>query len=678
LVASADGYVAGSKTLPGVVCDDQMGKNFELMPTSSTAELVGFVVDKLDADPLAGVDLLLFDARNGFPSAPIMTTNTDAFGYYDFGGVDLLNFNGPEPVSVELCADGSGLGYEFMCETFHLSRGQDAQQDFQLRSLVCTGQIKKHVIDADSLLPIGGIVVELVDSDGNTVGVEETTSAGLADFYSVPEGDYTIRTHSDEYCPAEEEVTLECGQMLNVTNELEKCYQDLEGSTLSIKEGIAKEGILIFADEDCDNELDEGEISVESDEFGLFTLTLPAGDIPYDVCIGVDTWYDTGIDGVLAQEYNLWEPGKPWEEQDHLIGPIEIVWDSEHTPIEIELICKNVLVKYYRNSTTDAAIPGLEVTASIVDNPWFGPDPDGFPKTATTDGDGKAVFTDIPADSLVMLEVGPDSAPGFVGPWVSFVKFGEWEEGDPGGTIYFGQCDWIVEEWNYLDSEAQIVGYVFDDFDGDGTPGPDPGEFNQDGIRVYLKYCDACGDTQVAFVDTGDNGWFAFTGLQPGVYQLVVDGEISECFVLGADDKDRLDFDNLNNTWYERGPEPPDVNGGNLDGGDPTFDRPGTGDPCTLAGGTFYYDDWGRWLKGPVMIDLIGNTLTDPFLALYGDFDDTAGCDTLVQADDDGAPTPLDSRICFQWGELPEDGYDIVATSYGDSGTGTYDLNIYR
>jgi hypothetical protein len=433
---------------------------------------------------------------------------------------------------------------------------------------------------------------------------------------------------------------------------------------------------------------------------GSFAVTLPAGDLPYDVDLRVyskinatDVWGVADAEGndIIARRYN------PKTES---FGPFTIECESEHVPVEVDLICKNVLVKEYFNSANGARLSGLEVTAEIVSNPWFTPeqlaefdewelaaDGESVVRTTTTNAQGQAIFWDIPADSLVRLEVDPASAPDFTGPFVSYVRFGDDAEfpADPEGPVdTVDECEGIVWVGNWLNSDGQVVGYVFDDFDDDGSPGPDPGEFNQDGINVYLIDCET--GQQVQVVQTGENGWYFFTDLEPGAYRLVVDGVSTRCFKVLADDKDRWDFDNLNDIWYLRG----DIllNGvDTVDVFDPTFNRPTSGSDAGFCELSFFADNvffdlpWGIFHPGgPLAIDLIaddffGDPLDDPFLALYdGVFDPANPCDNLIEANDNGG-FGLDSQIDVI---LPPGFYIAVPTTFANGQTGDYTIRAEK
>jgi len=121
---------------------------------------------------------------------------------------------------------------------------------------------------------------------------------------------------------------------------------------------------------------------------------------------------------------------------------------------------------------------------------------------------------------------------------------------------------------------------------------------------------------------------------------------------------------------------------GALDPADPTFNRPEDTPPCTLSGSAtaVYYEAFTHSHGGGyLMIDMASlgagvGTLDDPFLVLYsGSFDPANPCVNFAASDDDGGVS-YDSRIMF--GNLPPGQYVIVATSYSNGETGTYQLTI--
>jgi hypothetical protein len=319
--------------------------------------------------------------------------------------------------------------------------------------------------------------------------------------------------------------------------------------------------------------------AAQNEAAGEFVLTFYAGDIPYDVDIGLYSAYNpslartriAGVVGglpaidaavnVVAQAYNL---------RDLIRETIR--FDSTHVAREVDLICKNVLVKRYVSaSPPNAALPGMLVTATILDSPWIplarladdgwtlAADGLSVSKTATTNAAGEVIFTDVPADALVRLEVDEASAAQYgLAPneRVDHVRYTAAAlPGDPAGTLARGQCRGVDRVINNVASGAQILGVVWNDLDGDGVI--DPGEPVDAGVNVYLH--DHATGVQLQFTQTDANGQFLFTNLAPGNYQLRVDNILSGRIVLTADDKDRLDFDNYGGApdgrqrWFVRG-----------------------------------------------------------------------------------------------------------------------------
>ncbi|HID87414.1 MAG TPA: hypothetical protein EYP55_08560, partial [Anaerolineae bacterium] len=119
---------------------------------------------------------------------------------------------------------------------------------------------------------------------------------------------------------------------------------------------------------------------------------------------------------------------------------------------------------------------------------------------------------------------------------------------------------------------------------------------------------------------------------------------------------------------------------GSLADDDPTFNRPEPGTVCTLSGiGTaVFYDTYTIAGGGTLVISMRGTwsgagTLPDPFVVLYdGSFDPANPCTNFVAAGDNGG-VGYDTLLEV---EVPFGTYVIVATSYDDGQTGTYDLRV--
>jgi hypothetical protein len=294
---------------------------------------------------------------------------------------------------------------------------------------------------------------------------------------------------------------------------------------------------------------------------------------------------------------------------------------------------------------------------------------------------------------------------------VEYIRFGSRADfpNDPASYTFVaditgdsGECPGILYITNRLSSEGQIVGYIFDDFNGDTSPGPGAAEFNQAGINVYVVDCDT--GAQVQVVQTGPQGWFIVSGLVPGRYRLNVDGGVpSPCFKVTADDKDRWDFDNLNDIWYFRGDRTVLDRALNNPGDDRFIDRPqgefdtGGAAPvltCTPSGAVVRFDrqDFVH-PGGSVAIDMRGassgnGTLPDPFLALYSIRPEYDPVTRLVNqpclgfiAAADNTGVGLDAQLELT---LPPGTYWILATAFDTTlldltpGVWTYQLEINR
>jgi hypothetical protein len=227
------------------------------------------------------------------------------------------------------------------------------------------------------------------------------------------------------------------------------------------------------------------------------------------------------------------------------------------------------LIKTYVNSATGRDLPGVDVEARIVFSKWFtmqdlesddwtlSDDESYVYRRATSDENGDVIFWDIPADSVVELEIleAPEGFEGNVGQ-VEEIFFGEDDDPD---TVDVGECPsdrgegYFAEVVNELDSEGQIIGFVFSDSNGNDTPEPGLGE-GDPGVRVYLYECEGALVTSTV---TDAEGRYVLDRLDAGWYQVVVNNVFSECFYLEADEKERRDFDNsADQKWIDRDPDP--------------------------------------------------------------------------------------------------------------------------
>lgn len=89
-----------------------------------------------------------------------------------------------------LYADYNGNIYPMSCDVFPVAKDE---------SFTVTGKItiSSDPSGSDSGYGLGGVIVELVDSAGNTVSSYTTDSNGSYTLNDVPAGDYTIKVHGD-------------------------------------------------------------------------------------------------------------------------------------------------------------------------------------------------------------------------------------------------------------------------------------------------------------------------------------------------------------------------------------------------------------------------------------------------------------------------------------------------
>jgi protocatechuate 3,4-dioxygenase beta subunit len=371
-------------------------------------------------------------------------------------------------------------------------------------------------IDGDGIgdEPIEGVIITLVDENGDTVGVDTTDANGMYDFEGLEPGDYTItETDPDGYDSVSDtdgpndntiEVTLDSGASSNDND-----FVDEQPGTIS---GNVSEDI---DNDDLGDEPIEGVVINLVDDMGMVVATDTTdanGDYLFeDVTPGEYTVEEVDpADLVSVLDEDASDDGDLVANTDTNDNSIPVTLepgedDNDNNFVDEQLgsISGTVFEQLIADGDVIGEIPNEGIVIQLLDENG------AVIATDTTDADGNYLFDSLPAGTYTVNEIDPDG----------YASVRDEDLSDDGDlipntdgndnlipvTLTPGEDD---EDNNFVDvPTSEISGSVMT---SDGTP--------LEGVIVVLL--DMNGDTVA--VDTTDlNGDYDFEDLEPGDYTIV-------------------------------------------------------------------------------------------------------------------------------------------------------------
>ncbi|MGD9100577.1 MAG: SdrD B-like domain-containing protein, partial [Anaerolineae bacterium] len=332
---------------------------------------------------------------------------------------------------------------------------------------------------------LGGVLVELVDIDGNVVMTTTTVGDGTYVFTDVPAAPYTVRENDPD------------GFVSTTNNVLPISMAPGGAATANFGDQLA--GTVsgaVFNDLDGNGVQDPG-------EGGIGVVVVELVDIDGNVVMSTTTA------GNGSYVFSGVEPGPYFVRETDPDGY------SSTTPNEVSIsvgaggaetanfgdqaqgtVSGAVFDDLNGNGVQDPGEPGLGgVVVSLID-----PDA-GTTITTTTSGDGSYIFFDVDPGDYIVQETDPD---GFTSTTPNDVPI-SLAPGESGAA-------------NFGDQPAGIVsGTVFNDHNGNGVQ--DPGEDGFGGVIVEL--IDSSGTVVIIITTTtASDGSYIFTNVPPGDYTV--------------------------------------------------------------------------------------------------------------------------------------------------------------
>ncbi|MCP4105010.1 MAG: Cna B-type domain-containing protein [Desulfobacteraceae bacterium] len=432
-----------------------------------------------DENGLPDVQVELLDAEGNV----IDTTYTDADGDYMFPDIlsgtytvretnpDNFVSTTPDTVPVTLESGGSGIAIFGDIEQGSITG-------------VVFNDVNGDTIQSTGEKGIAGIVVELLDSNGNVAETATTDINGVYEFTNVNPGDYTVQETDPSgfvsTTPNEVVVTLQAGGAVT-TN-----FGDREQGSISG---------TVFSDTNRDG-------IQNSDEKGLFFVTVKLTDNNGNV---VET-ATTDANGIY-QFINV-TPG------DYTIQETDPSGFTSTTPNEVPVTLlsgESLTVSFgdYDGGTISGIVFNDTNSDGVMDADEQGlgsvtvelADANGnVIQTVSTDAAGNYIFTNVSPDNYIVRETDPS---GFISTTPNEVPV----------TLSAGQAS--TASFGDQGEKGSISGVVFDDINGNGIM-----DSNEVGLNnVTVELADADGNV-VQTVSTYAGGSYVFTNVSPGDYTI--------------------------------------------------------------------------------------------------------------------------------------------------------------
>ena len=503
----------------------------------------GTVTEQIIADgdvvgevPNEGVIVNLLDDMGNV----IATDTTDANGDYLFEDVPTGNYTVQEvdPVGyasvmdddnspVEPTTDPANTDTNDNLIPVFVDPGEDDEDnDFvDVPTQEISGTVLED-IDGDGVgdEPIEGVVITLLDEDGNVVAMDTTDANGDYEFEDVTPGIYTVTemdldgytsvSDTDGGDPNSIEVTVNSGMSVPGND-----FVDEQPGSIS---GVVTEDI---DNDDIGDDPIEGVVITLLDDMGVVVATdTTDADGMYeftDVTPGEYTVTETNPadftsvndDDETPVEGATTDPANTDTNDDSIpvyVDPGEDDADNNFVDEQLGTISGTVTEQIVADGDVVGEVPNEGVIVNLLD------DMGNIIATDTTDVDGNYLFEDLPTGDYTVEEIDPDGYASVMDDDNSPVE----PTTDPANTntndnmipVFLdpGEDD---EDNDFVDvPTSEISGFVLEDIDGDGT-GDEPIE------GVVITLLDDMGNV-IAMDTTDANGFYDFEDLEPGDYTV--------------------------------------------------------------------------------------------------------------------------------------------------------------
>jgi len=597
---------AGDDSVDNDFVDEQVG------------DISGTVLEDIDGDgvgdePIEGVIITLLDDMGNV----VATDTTDANGDYSFDGILPGDYtivetdpNGydsitPNEIPVTLTPGGSSTDNDFVDEQLGAVSGfvlEDTNND--------------DIGD----IPIEGVIVNLVDENGNVVDIDTTDAAGAYNFDNVLPGEYTVEeVDPNGFDSVTDEDTSDDGDTTPNTDTNDNSIPVTVDPNESDDDNIFVDEQLGAITGNVTEDIDGDDLGEEPIEGVVITLLDNMSNV-----IATDTTDGNGdysFENLPAGEYTVVE-----EDPDGFVSvtaneipvtldPGEIDENNDFVDEQTAEISGTVLEDLDGDGIGNEPIEGVIVT--LLD------DMGNVVAIDTTDENGDYSFEDVLPGDYTIVETDPDGYDS-VSPNEIPVTL------NPGESSF--DNDFIDEQ------PGSISGKVEEDIDGDGN-----GDTPINNVTVVLF--DDAGNPVDTFV-TGPTGTYQFNDVAPGEYTVVETDPIDYVSVSDQDISD--DGDTTPNTDMNDNSIPVTVNSGEADDDNNFVDER----PASISGQVtedIDGDDVGEDPIEGVVISLIdedGNVVAIDTTDLNGDYsfeDLTPGIYTVTEEDPDGFTSVNDS-----------------------------------
>ncbi len=552
-VGSLGGSLTGSDSITQVAFTQsgQSGQNYnfgELLPASLSGRVFSdpnnnVVFDAGDA-PIAGVVLELLDA-NGNPTG--ITTTTDANGYYTFTGLTpgvAYGIREVQPAGyydgneVTGTAGGSLIGNDKIGGVILASNQAATGYDFgELPPASLAGYVYGDLNNNGNMEAseprLAGVQMELLDANGNGLGIFATTNAnGEYLFDNLAPDVYGVRQVAQPagWFDGLESVGNAGGAANNPGDSITGIQLGAGVHAVNYKFGElppASFSGFVYVDQNNNGALDGGEQRLS----GVTMELLDAAGNPTGITAVTDGQGRYSFTGLAHGTYGVRQVAQPAgyfdgresvgnaggtanNPGDKITGltlaPGQNAVNYNFGELPPSSLAGFVYGDLNNNGNKEASEPGIAgVTMELLDA-----NGNGLGIFTTTDANGHYSFTNLAPGVYGVRQVA-QPAGWFDG--LESVGNAGGTANNPGDSITGIQLDPSINAVNYKFGElppASLSGFVYGDMNNNGNM-----EASEPGIPgVTMELLDANGNGLGVFATTDANGYYSFTNLAPGVY----------------------------------------------------------------------------------------------------------------------------------------------------------------